>query len=282
MRERTQARRRTAALTARKRKVGAGGLLRQWRAQRKLSQLAVALGVGVSPKHLSFVETGRSSASPGLLVALSEFLALPLRERNALLLAGGFAPRYTETPFTAPALEAVRTALQRLLDAHDPYPGLALDRHWNAVLMNNGAARLSAMLPEKLRTPTLNIFRASLHPEDFAAHTLNFDAWGSYLLRELTRLAQSTTDTRIAEILVEVSRFPNVIALKRRKARAQPSPPELLVPAVLNLHGKAVALFPTLATIGSPLDVTLAELTLELYYPADAATDAALRQSVST
>lgn len=258
------------------RPITAGDLLRAWRTKRRLSQLEVALVAGVSARHLSFVETGRSNASPELLVALADVLELPLRERNTLLLAGGFAPRYAQTSLDAPAMASMQQAITRVLTAHDPYPGVALDRHWNIVVANAAAERLVALVAPALREPPLNLVRLGLHPQGIAAHTANFDEWGRYMLRELQRLAEHSLDGRAAALLDEVRAYPNVQALL---ARAPPAAPghELIVPFVLR-HGDArLTFFTTLATFGSPRDVTLAELTVELFYPADEVTARALR-----
>jgi transcriptional regulator with XRE-family HTH domain len=254
----------------------AGDLLRAWRAKRRLSQLEVALTAGVSARHLSFIETGRSNASAELLIALADVLDLPLRERNALLLAAGFAPRYPETQLEAPGLAAMRDALTRVLDAHDPYPGLALDRRWNVVIANRAARRLLALVPDDLLAPPHNVFRLGLHPRGIAALTTNFDDWGRYLLRTLQRLADESTEPEAAGLLDEVRAYPNVQALLARPAPA-PRGDALIVPCVLEVHGQRLSLFTTLATFGSPRDVTLAELTVELFYPSDAVTAAALR-----
>lgn len=259
-----------------------GPLLRSWRERRKLSQMALALDAGVSARHLSCVETGRARPSPELLLALSEHLAVPLRERNTLLLAAGYAPRYTETPLDAPDLQAVRAALERLLAAHDAYPGVALDRQWNVVLANAAARRLLGLLPPHLAAAPVNMLRASLHPEGFAALTLNFDDWGRHLLHELDRARLAADDPALAVLADELAAYPNVAALRA----AQPARPtyeeSLLIPCVLmppgSPEGGALSLFTTQATFGSPRDVTLAELTVELFYPADAATEAALRK----
>jgi transcriptional regulator with XRE-family HTH domain len=253
-----------------------GALLREWRAARRLSQLDLALEAGVSTRHLSCVENGRSRAGAELLVALAEVLELPLREANALLLAGGHAPRHPQTALDAPDMAAMREALTRVLDVHDPYPGVALDGRWNVVIANAAARRLIGALPPEVLAPAPNIFRAGLHPRGMAAFTRNFDEWGRYLLRELQRLADASLDTALWALQDEVRGYPNVRALLQR-APAEPPAHELLVPCVLDLHGQRLALFTTLATFGSPRDVTLAELTVELFYPADAATEAVLR-----
>jgi transcriptional regulator with XRE-family HTH domain len=255
-----------------------GDLLRAWRAKRRLSQLEVGLTAGVSARHLSFIETGRARASAELLVALADVLDMPLRERNALLLAAGFAPRYSETELDAPDMAAMHQAITRVLDAHDPYPGVALDRHWNIVIANRAAGRVQAVVASELLTPPHNIFRLGLHPLGIAACTTNFDEWGRYMLRELQRLAESAIDPTASALLDEVRGYPNVQALLNTPPKAAPSNP-LLVPCVLDIAGQRLSLFTTLATFGSPRDVTLAELTVELFYPADAATEAALRQA---
>lgn len=254
-----------------------GDLLRAWRAKRRLSQLEVGLTAGVSARHLSFIETGRARASAELLVALADVLDMPLRERNALLLAAGFAPRYPQNELDAPRMAAMQQAITRVLDAHDPFPGVALDRHWNIVIANASAKRLVAVLPAELLVQRPhNIFRLGLHPHGIAAFTANFEAWGRYLLRELQRLADGSLDPAASALLEEVRAYPNVRALLGRVASAMPSD-ELLVPCVLELGGQRLALFTTLATFGSPRDVTLAELTVELFYPADESTASALR-----
>lgn len=254
----------------------AGERLRAWRARRRLSQLEMGLRAGVSARHLSFIETGRARASAALLVALAEVLDMPLRERNALLLAGGFAPRYPEHSLDAPDMAAMRQALTRVLQAHDPFPGIALNRHWNVVLHNAGAGRLIALLPPELSSPVPNVFRLGLHPRGLAAFTANFAAWGRHLLRELQRLVDDTFDPAAAALLAEVRGYPNVQALMALPD-ALPAAGELIVPCVLELHGQRLSMFTTLATFGSPLDVTLAELTVELFYPADEANAAVLR-----
>jgi transcriptional regulator with XRE-family HTH domain len=255
-----------------------GALLRAWRGKRRLSQLEVALVAGVSTRHLSFVETGRAKPSAELLVALADVLDVPLRERNTLLLAAGFAPRYSQTSLDAPDMAAMREAIVRVLDAHDPYPGVALDRQWNVVVANAAARRLLTVLPPDLVADTPhNLFRLSLHPRGMAAFNANFDEWGRYLLRELQRLADGGLDESATALLAEVRAYPNVRSLLARPASAPPAANALIVPCVLDLGGARLALFTTLATFGSPRDVTLAELTVELFYPADAATAAALR-----
>ena len=258
-----------------------GPLLREWRSRRRRSQMDLALDVGVSTRHLSFIETGRSRPSPGVLLALAEQLQVPLRERNRLLLAAGYAPRYAEQPLDAPAMEPVRQALQRLLDAHDPYPGVALDRQWNVVLANAAAQGLIGLLPPALRDPPLNLMRASLHPDGFSAHTDNFDDWGRYLVDTLQRLATSSGDPALLALDAEVRSYPTVQALRERPAPAVPAAPTLLLPCVMRLPQGTLSMFTTLTTFGTPRDVTLDELCVELFYPADAASQTLLRAAAA-
>ncbi len=254
-----------------------GTLVREWRGRRHRSQLDLALEVGVSARHLSFVETGRAKPSPELVVALAEGLDVPLRERNTMLLAAGYAPRYGETSLSDPAMAMMHAAIQRLLDAHDPYPGLVIDRHWNVVLTNRAATMLVAGLPTDLLGPPTNVYRVCLHPEGLAAHTRNFPAWAAYLLHQLRRSVVLTNDTTLIDLQREVSAYPNVQALTLTLRSTAWEEPPLLVPVVVELEGAVLSLFTTLTTFGTPRDVTLDELAVELFFPADAQTEAALR-----
>ena len=253
-----------------------GTLIKEWRGRRRRSQMDLALDAGVSARHLSFVETGRSRPSPELVLALADHLDVPLRERNALLLAAGYAPRYRETPLSDPAMGRVRSSLQQVLDAHDPYPGLVLDRAWNVVLANAASTALLSGLPPELAAP-VNVFRAGLHPDGLAAVTGNFDEWGAYLVRQLRRLVALTGDSELRALEAEVSRYPTVTALAMADDGSQWADPPLLVRCELTLDGVDLALFTTLTTFGTPRDVTLDELAIELFYPADDATEAVLR-----
>jgi transcriptional regulator with XRE-family HTH domain len=255
-----------------------GELLRAWRVRRKLSQLTLAMGTGVSTRHLSFVETGRAKPSAELILALTEYLTLPLRERNEILLQCGYAPRFAETALSAPELDDVRRALQRLLDAHEPYPGIAVDRRFNVVLANAAAARLVATLPAKLREPTVNMMRASLHPEGFAAVTTNFAEWGAHIVKELSRMAALANDSELSKLRDDVLQYPNVQSLQAKLATDARDAARLLIPCILTIDGQSVSMFTTLAKIGSSLDVTLDELTLELFYPADRSAEAFFRR----
>ena len=256
---------------------GAGPLLREWRGRRRRSQMDLALEAGVSPKHLSFVETGRSRPSPELLLTLARHLDVPLRERNSLLLAAGYAPRYHETAIDDPASQHVRASLERLLRTHDPYPGVVLNRRWDIVLANDAALKMVAAVPAELMAPLPNVFRFSLHPAGVAAFTLNFDEWATYLLAQLGRLVVGTGDAHLAALEAEVLAYPNVVELLARTDAAGDDEPQLLVPCRLLVGGAELSLFTTLTTFGTPRDITLDELAVELFFPADDATEAILR-----
>ncbi len=250
----------------------------------------LALDVGVSTRHLSFVETGRSRPSPELILAVADRLEVPLRERNALLVAAGYAPRYPETALDSAAMARARTALQRLLDTHDPYPGVVIDRAWNVVLANRPALALVDGLPASVLGPPLNVFRVCLHPDGLARRTLNFAEWAGYLLAELRRVALLAGDPGLARLAAEVAEYPGVAGLAGVagvvgpggwRDGAAPDEPSLLVPLRLAVDGCELSLFTTLTTFGTPQDVTLSELAVELFFPADEATEAALRAAVA-
>ncbi len=253
-----------------------GPLVRDWRLRRRRSQMDLALDVGVSPRHLSFVETGRSRPSPELVLALADRLEVPLRERNTLLLSAGYAPRYPQTPLDHPEMTRARSALQRMLDGHDPNPGAVIDRRWDVVLANDAARRLTASLPAELAGPPMNVFRACLHPDGLAGATLNFDEWAAYLLGQLHRLSTLSADPEVCRLAEEVAQYPNVAALHGCRPAPPPEEPVLLVPWRLSLGGADLSLFTTLTTFGTAQDITLAELAVELFYPADEHTEALL------
>ncbi len=238
----------------------------------------VALGAGVSPRHLSFVETGKSRPSPELLLTIADHLEVPLRERNDLLVAAGHAPHYPSTPLDDASMTTIRASLQRMLDAHDPYPGVVVDRCWNVVVSNHAARLLIAELPDHVLTPTINVFRVCLHPDGLAARTANFDQWGRYLLGQLRRTLSLTGDPDVGELDAELRTYPNVAAIGDERVSADDEP-GLLVPFVVDLGGRRLSMFTTLTTFGTPRDVTLDELAVELFFPADDDTARVLRSN---
>jgi transcriptional regulator with XRE-family HTH domain len=257
--------------------ITAGPLVKEWRSLRGRSQLDLALEVGVSARHLSFVETGRSKPSPELLLALSERLEIPLRERNTILLAAGYAPRYHQTPLDHPSMASARAALTELLERHAPYPGIVIDRLWNSVLSNDAARRMVDDVPAELVGPPTNVFRVSLHPDGLAPRTENFPEWATYLLGQLHRLVLLTRDPAAAQLEREVLSYPTVSALGGWRQPRPPDEPALLIPWRVRVGGAVHSYFTTLTSFGTPQDITLAEIAVELFYPADAATEVALR-----
>ena len=239
--------------------------------------MELALAAGVSPRHLSFVETGRSKASPELLLTLADHLDVPLRERNSLLLAGGYAPRYPRTSLDAPEMARVRSTLETILQRHDPYPGMVIDRYWNVVLANASATALTEGLPAHVIGPPTNIFRVSLHPDGLSSRTVNFEDWSTYLLGQLHRSTILTGDPEFERLIGEVSAYPDVAALGDWRAASAAEELAVLVPFRIDLHGNELSMFTTLTVFGTPQDVTLSELAIELFYPADDASEALLR-----
>lgn len=257
-----------------------GALLAEWRHRRRVSQLAVASDVGVSTRHLSYVETGRSRPSPELILTLSEHLDVPLRDRNVMLLAAGYAPRYSQSSLEDPSMQVVRGSLQRMLDAHHPYPGVVIDRSWNVVLSNAAALALLDGVAEHVLQPRINVFRVCLHPEGLASRTANFTDWSQYLLGQIRRTIRLTGDDELQALEQELLAMPSVADVdpRRREPSEVDGDPPLLVPFELDTADGRWSLFTTLTTFGTPLDVTLEELSVELFFPADVQTEARMRR----
>lgn len=254
----------------------AGALLRQWRERRRLSQLELSLQANVSARHLSFVETGRSAPSRDMLLQLTDRLEVPLRERNRLLLAAGYAPVYSESPFDAPALESIRAAIRQILAGHEPYPALVVDRMWNLVEANASLGMLTALVAPHLLAPPANMLRASLHPEGLAPYLANLGEWRGHLLHRVRRIVELTGDPAVAELLAELEGYPCDQPVPQVEL---PGPGEIMVPMRLRLGDRELSFFSTIATFGTPLDVTLSELAIEAFYPADRATAEMLLQA---
>lgn len=251
-----------------------GTILRDWRARRRFSQMDLAGEAAVSTRHLSFVESGRAAPSRELLLRLAEPLALPLRERNRLLLAGGYAPLHSEHAMDEPDMTAARQAVDAVLRGHTPYPALAVDRHWNLVLANDAAGALLADVAPALLVPPVNVLRASLHPDGLAPRIVNLAEWRHHLLARLRDDADRSADPLLVALYEELRTLPSP------PSRSPPGPTgRIAVPLVLRQpHSDKVLTFLSTTTVfGSAIDVTLAELTLECFYPADEWTRRALR-----
>jgi transcriptional regulator with XRE-family HTH domain len=252
-----------------------GHLLRVWRERRHLSQLALATEAEVSQKHLSFIESGRSAPSRDMVLHLAERLDIPLRERNALLLAAGFAPVFRDRPLGDPALERARAAIEVILKAHEPYPALAVDRHWTLVAANAAIPALTAGADPALLKPPVNVMRLALHPRGLAPLIVNLGEWRAHLLDRLRRQHRLTLDPAIGALLQEVSAFPGA------RDRAEDSghhQDEIAVPFKLRTQAGTMSFISTVTVFGTAVDITLSELSLEAFYPADAATAAILRR----
>jgi transcriptional regulator with XRE-family HTH domain len=244
----------------------AGDLLRQWRQRRRLSQLDLALAADVSSRHLSFVETGRSRPTSDMILRLAEHLDVPLRDRNALLLAGGYAPAYPERGLAEPELRAVQAALGQILKGHEPYPAVVVNRWWELVDANAGIALFTRDVAPALLHPPVNALRLSLHPDGMAPHIANLPEWRAHLLTRLRRQAEAAGDPRLAELHDELAGYPGGQTLP-------PAPTDVIVP----LRYRELNFLSITAVVGTPLDVTVSELAIESFYPADASTAAALR-----
>jgi len=251
--------------------------MREWRTRRRRSQLDLSLDVGVSTRHLSFVETGRSRPSPELVLAVAEQLDVPLRERNRMLLAAGFAPRYSQRGFDDASMARVRASLQQMLDAHDPYPGVVIDRQWNILLANGAALAFVDGLPDHVTQPVMNVFRVCLHPDGLASRTINFADWSDYLLRQMRRTIELTGDAGLEALEQEVLSYPNLADRPVVTDINESDDPPLLVPFRFSAGDTELSLFTTLTMFGTPRDVTLEELCVELFFPADDATEKVLR-----
>ncbi len=253
-----------------------GDLLRQWRGRRRLSQLDMATEAEISTRHLSFVETGRAKPSRAMVLRLAELLQLPLRDRNALLVAAGFAPLFSERPLDDPELRAVREAVQLVLASHEPFPALAVDRHWNLQFANTAAQRLMQDVSPALLTPPLNLLRLSLHPQGLAPRIINLGEWRMHVLARLKSLIAHSGDPTLIALHAELAGYAPLAG----EVGGPSSTPhaDVVVLLKLRLPQGELALFSTITVFGTPIDVTLSELALESFYPADEASASLLRK----
>lgn len=259
-----------------------GDLLRDWRRRRRMSQLDLALDAEISQRHLSFVESGRSSPSREMVLRLTERLAMPLRERNIILVAAGFAPQYRERPLHAPELAVARAMIERILCGHEPHPALAVDRHWTLLSANRAAAVLLSGVAGQLTTGAINVLRVSLHPDGLASRILNFEAWRRHVLDRLAHEIDVSADPVLIELLEELKTYPvppRVAPCRRRDDDARGG---LAVPLVLSSEAGPLSFLSTTTVFGTAVDVTLSEVTIEAFFPADAATAAAMPRLTAT
>lgn len=246
-----------------------GAQLRNWRERRRLSQMDLALCAEVSTRHLSFVETGRSQPSREMILRLAEQLDLPLRERNQLLLSGGYAPVYSESALDSPNMAAVRAAIGQLLASHEPYPAVVADRSWNLVDSNSSIELLIAGIAPWLLEPPANALRISLHPDGMAPQIVNLGEWRGHLLSRVRKQVALTRDPELSELYRELCDYPCDQPVPDVEI---PGPGSIVVPLRVRYRDRELAFFSTVATFGTPLDITVAELIIESFFPADDAT----------
>jgi transcriptional regulator with XRE-family HTH domain len=250
-----------------------GPLLRDWRRRRRLSQLELALEAGVSARHLSFLETGRSRPSAEMVLHLAESLEVPLRERNGLLLAAGYAPAYGQRDLAEPEMTPVREAIHRVLRGHEPYPAVVVDRHWGLVAGNRSVPLLTAGVAEHLLEPPVNVLRVSLHPEGVAPRIVNLAEWRAHLLDRLGREAVASGDPALSALHEELAGY------QREEPGHVPdlAAGGIAVPLRLRSGDAELAFISTATTFGTAVDITVSELSIEAFFPADDATSEFVR-----
>jgi transcriptional regulator with XRE-family HTH domain len=242
-----------------------GDQLRDWRQRRHLSQLDLAADVNISTRHLSFVETGRSQPSRAMVLRLAERLNVPYRERNALLTAAGYAPMYSVRPLSDPALAAARAAVDLILNGHEPYPALLVDRHWTMLAANRASGAFLAGIDEALLTPPVNALRLTLHPKGLAPRIENLAQWRAHLLARVARDFDLTADPLLDELLKELRAYGRGDGEEHTELQH----PEVVVPLKLRTDAGLLSCFSTTTVFGTATEVTLSELVLEAFYPAD-------------
>jgi transcriptional regulator with XRE-family HTH domain len=252
-----------------------GDHLREWRQRRRMSQLDLALEAEISTRHLSYVETGRSMPSREMVLHLAEQLRIPPRERNVLLVAAGYAPIFVERTLDDPALAAARQAIALVLEAQKPFPAFALDRHWNLVMSNQALPELYEGVAPALLAPPPNALRLSLHPDGLAPRIENLAEWRAHLLARLAQQIDLTADPALIALMSEVRAYP-----AGRPARPAPaaSANAVLIPLTMRIGAGRLSFFSTTTVFGTPLDVTLSELAIESFFPADEATSRLVRE----
>ncbi|CAL9556429.1 helix-turn-helix domain-containing protein [Streptomyces atacamensis] len=259
---------------------GVGPLLRHWRERAGLSQLELALRADSSARHISFVETGRTRPSPEMVLRLAEHLGVPVRERNALLLAAGHAPHYPETPVDDPSLAALREGLERMLTAYEPFPALVVDGRYEVVAANRGVAALLEGVAGHLLRPPLNAMRLTLHPEGLAPRIRNLPQWRGHLLEQMRRQLAPLRSAPLRELYEEVAAYPlpgtGTGGTEGRGTEGPCAPGPFALPLVIGHRGHVLSFFSTITTFNTPMDVTVSELAMETFVPADPETAALL------
>jgi transcriptional regulator with XRE-family HTH domain len=255
-----------------------GDHLREWRQRRRMSQLDLAVDAEISTRHLSFLETGRSRPSREMVLRLADRLEVPLRERNMLLVAAGFSPVFPERMMADPALAAARRAVDLVLKGHEPYPAIAVDRHWTLIAHNRLVPLLIAMANAELRRPPINVLRLSLHPQGLAPRIANLTEWREHLLARLRRQIDVTADPVMIDLLKELSSYPRPRSPQPSVHSTEHDGGGVVVPLRLATPNGVLSFISTTTVFGTPIDITLSELALETFFPADTETGEALRR----
>lgn len=256
-----------------------GDHLREWRQRRRLSQLELACEADISTRHLSFLETGRSQPSRDMVLHLAERLEVPLRERNAILVAAGYAPVYPERKLDDPALSAAREAIRLVLAGHEPSPAIAVDRHWHLVAANSAVRPLVAGADPALLKPPVNVLKLSLHPQGTAPRILNFAQWRAHVFDRLRRQIAMSADPVLMDLLHELEDYMAPATLDQRdESVGLGDHAGFVVPLRLAYEGQVLTFLSTTTVFGTPVDVSLEELAIESFFPVDAATAEVLRR----
>ncbi|WP_114722313.1 helix-turn-helix domain-containing protein [Rhodococcus sp. AG1013] len=243
-----------------------GELLRRWRGHRRMTQLDLANRAEVSTRHVSFLETGRAQPTREMLLRLGEQLDIPLRDRNTLLLAAGFAPAFPEHVLADVPMSAVVDAVAQILAAHDPLPAVVVDRHWNMIDANSAIGLLTDGAAAWLLEPPVNVLRLSLHPDGMAPRITNLGQWRAHVLHRLDHQIEATGDRELRRLREELAAYPG------GESAVSPGGASLVVPLRLRANGHDLAFLSTTTVFGTPMDVTVSELAIESFFPADAAT----------
>lgn len=255
-----------------------GTLLRMWRERRRLSQLNLALETEISTRHLSFLETGRSSPSREMLLRLAEQLQIPLRDRNTLLTAAGYAPVFEERSLDDPSLDAARKAIDLLLAGHEPFPALAIDRHWTLLASNRAVPALLAGVDPALLQPPINVLRLSLHPGGLAPRIVNLAEWRTHLFTRLGRQIELSADLVLMDLLAELKSYPFPAGARTENGAAGLDYGGIAVPFRFRTEHGTLSFLSATTIFGTPVDITLSEIALESFFPADEFTSKILSQ----
>lgn len=242
-----------------------GSLIKLWRERRRKSQLELALDAEISTRHLSFVETGRAKPSREMILLLAENLEIPLRERNKILIMGGYAPIFSEKTLDDFSMTAAREAIELILKAHEPFPALAVDRHWNMVAANKTVPLMLDGISPKLLQKPVNVMRLSLHPEGLAPLISNYQEWRNHLLQRLKKQVEDTADTELEELFNELSSY----KIDGKIGKSNKTDAGIIVPLQIETKFGVLSFISTTTVFGTPVDVTVSEIALETFFPAD-------------